>query len=191
NYCCTWPYMVSGTGNLNLDPGLVDVPGGNWRLKSSSPCINAGANGFATGTSDLDGNPRIFGANVDMGAYEFQGPPTPAAPYFLSQPVPANWSLYSGSNVTFSATVYGTPPLSFQWYFQNTNGPLDGETNPSLTLLNVQVSQSGNYFLVVTNIAGSTTSSNAHLTVNPAPVSGTHFVDLKSPNPTFPFNSWE
>jgi hypothetical protein len=50
---------------------FVDFVGGNLRLQSNSPCINAGNNACAPGNSDLDGRPRIVGGTVDMGAYEF------------------------------------------------------------------------------------------------------------------------
>ena len=52
----------------------MDYAGGNLRLQSNSPCINAGHNAYAPGPTDLDGLPRIVSGTVDIGAYEFQGP---------------------------------------------------------------------------------------------------------------------
>jgi len=52
----------------------VDYAGGNLRLQSDSPCINSGDNAYVVGTTDLDGNPRIVGGTVDIGAYEYQTP---------------------------------------------------------------------------------------------------------------------
>ena len=71
--CCTTP-MPGGIGNITNAPLFVDYAGGNLRLQSNSPCINAGNNAYVVGTTDLDGNPRIVGATVDIGAYEYQTP---------------------------------------------------------------------------------------------------------------------
>jgi parallel beta-helix repeat protein len=74
NYCCTTPLPQNGTGNFTNAPLLVDLAGGDLRLQTNSPCINAGLNAYAPGTLDLDGNPRISGGTVDVGAYEFPSP---------------------------------------------------------------------------------------------------------------------
>ncbi len=81
NYCCTTPMPAFGLGNLTNAPLFVDQAGGNLRLQSNSPCINAGDNAVAPGSTDLDANARILAGTVDMGAYEC---PTPALlDYFL------------------------------------------------------------------------------------------------------------
>jgi hypothetical protein len=71
NSCCTSP-APEGVANLTLDPLFLDLAGGNLRLQSNSPCINAGSNSSVIGAADLDGRPRILGSSVDIGAYEFQ-----------------------------------------------------------------------------------------------------------------------
>jgi len=73
NYCDTMP-LPSGIGNITNEPVFMDMANGNYRLQSNSPCINSGNNSYISVTNDLDGNPRIVGGTVDIGAYEYQTP---------------------------------------------------------------------------------------------------------------------
>ena len=69
HHSCTTP-LPGPDGNITNDPAFVDAPNGDYRISVSSPCFNAGSNEVVTTSVDLDGNPRIAGRRVDMGAYE-------------------------------------------------------------------------------------------------------------------------
>ncbi|RKY13558.1 MAG: hypothetical protein DRP63_09460 [Planctomycetota bacterium] len=87
NYCCVDNTGYGGqTGNItennciHVDPQFVDVLTGDYHLKDTSPCIDAGDNSLVPSsvTTDLDGRKRIVdgdndgSATVDIGAYEYQ-----------------------------------------------------------------------------------------------------------------------
>jgi predicted outer membrane repeat protein len=58
-------------GNIRVAPAFVNAQGGNYRLSDSSQCIDSGNNDAQfLPMNDLDGNSRIIGQLVDMGAYE-------------------------------------------------------------------------------------------------------------------------
>src|SRR5437762_5670498 len=63
----------------------------------------------------------------------------------------------------FSVVPNGTSPFGYQWRFNGS--ALSGSTNATLALSNVQSNQAGSYTVVITNVAGSVTSSVATLTV--------------------------
>jgi len=73
SYCCTVP-IDALSHSLTNEPLLVNSSAGDYRLQSNSPCINAGTSFYATLATDLDGNPRIIGGTVDIGAFECQSP---------------------------------------------------------------------------------------------------------------------
>jgi hypothetical protein len=82
---CEVPGRLVNGSNWVGDPLFVDLAGGDLRLQSNSPCINAGNNAFALTGSDPDGNPRIKGGTVDMGAYEYQSPASMISYAWLQQ----------------------------------------------------------------------------------------------------------
>ncbi|HEY3411716.1 MAG TPA: right-handed parallel beta-helix repeat-containing protein [Armatimonadota bacterium] len=68
---------IGTNGNINRDPLFKGLTNGDLHLLRGSPCIDAGDDlGVAPGSFDLDGNPRISGRHVDIGAFERQ-PPAP------------------------------------------------------------------------------------------------------------------
>ena len=86
----------------------------------------------------------------------------PVPPVIASQP--QSQAVFGGSTASFSVSASGSQPLGYQWLVNESNIPT--ATNATLVLTNVQLGQSGNlYSVVVTNLGGSTNSSNALLTV--------------------------
>jgi hypothetical protein len=83
---------------------------------------------------------------------------------FRSQP--SSLSGYEGSTVSFTADAQGGPPLCYQWKFNGTS--IANGTNRSLVLSSLRTVQAGSYSVVVSNVAGSLTSSPAVLNVEPA-----------------------
>jgi hypothetical protein len=76
---------------------------------------------------------------------------------------PTNQTANPGNNVALVAQAIGSVPLAYQWRFYNTNLP--GATRTNLALTNVQPANAGPYFVVITNLGGSITSSVAMLTI--------------------------
>lgn len=64
-----------GVGNLDTDPLFVQASPGDFHLSSGSPCRDAGAPGSPIPSTDIDGDPRLIDAAVDMGADEFLDQP--------------------------------------------------------------------------------------------------------------------
>ncbi len=83
--CCTTPLPRWSIGNISEAPAFLDIENGNLRLQPSSPCINAGKNTYVSFGDDLDGNTRIVGGTVDIGAYEFQSPASTLSYAWLQQ----------------------------------------------------------------------------------------------------------
>ncbi len=64
--------LIWDQGNIDEYPCFADVASGDYRLLWDSPCINAGDPNYTpeVNETDLDGNPRVIGGRIDMGACE-------------------------------------------------------------------------------------------------------------------------
>lgn len=141
--------------------------------------------------SALTNGGRIFGANsatltitnvaaADAGSYTIAvtnlgGSVTSAAamltvitpPSFLAQPT--NVTVNAGSMASLSVTAQGSQPLVYQWMHSGVlvtnSATISGATSQSLTLLSASALDAGSYKCIVTNSAGSATSSLATVTV--------------------------
>ncbi len=85
DYFAAAPFILLGDPTTNMvgtDPNLIDptltygisedATGKNFGLLSTSSCIDAGDTAMSmTGSLDYAGNVRIWGARIDMGAYEY------------------------------------------------------------------------------------------------------------------------
>lgn len=76
---------------------------------------------------------------------------------------PEGQNVRPGSAVTFAVAAEGSGKLSYQWLFNG--APIAGATSSSLTLQNVQGTESGPYAVRVTDAIGSATSLPAPLNV--------------------------
>jgi hypothetical protein len=69
----------------------------------------------------------------------------------------------AGQNATFTVTATGTPAPTYQW--RKNGAAITGATSATLSLSNVQDADAGSYDVIVSNSAGSLTSTAAVLTV--------------------------
>jgi hypothetical protein len=148
----------SGSGNIDQNP-LFKNPGafgieGQWffdddgyTLLAGSPCINAGNQSLLPAglTTDLNGNTRVQGGQVDQGAYEGAGlPPLPPAvvlvPNVVNQTQSAAQSLITSAGLTLGTIshAYSSTVSSGRVISQN---PAGGSTAVVGSAVNLTISQ--------------------------------------------------
>lgn len=93
------------------------------------------------------------------------------APGISGQPSPV--TVLVGQNASFSVNATGTAPLSYQWWKDSSalsdGGAISGATSNILTLTGVQLTNLGNYSVIITNAGGVTNSTAAALNVSSPP----------------------
>lgn len=76
---------------------------------------------------------------------------------------PSSQMVALSNRVTFRVAAIGTPPLTYQWFFNQE--ALPGATNSSLLMTNLQRAAAGRYFATVADASGAVTSRLARLDV--------------------------
>ena len=89
-------------------------------------------------------------------------------PFITQQPT--NQAVVMGNPANFIVMAGGPGPFGYQWLENNSplmdGGTISGSGTSNLTLSAVAAQDSGNYSVMITNVWGSVTSSNANLVVN-------------------------
>lgn len=93
--------------------------------------------------------------------------PVPDFSPFVTQDPTGATNLVVGDTLTLSAGAGGSRPLTYQWL--KDGAPITGATANTLTLADLQATDSGDYVLRVSNAAGAATSGAATLIVNELP----------------------
>lgn len=148
------------------DPQYTNNPVGLGRQFSGSVCDVA----FWTNT--------ILSSSQVQALYNSAGAP----PEILTQPTSGRTiNGGQGTYIYFGVVPAGSTPLAYQWYF-NTTSNYSGATQltdgakysftatAQMTVTNLAGTDSGYYFVVVTNNYGSATSALASLTVDTTPI---------------------
>lgn len=161
-------------GALNSNQVTLSVsPVGNGTV-TASPYTNIFTNGETVTLTAFPGSNSIF-ANWSGGVTSTLNPVTftlagnelvaatfvPGSPTNLpviTQP-PLSRTLNPGSSTTLGFQATGGGPFAYQWYFDEQ--AIYGATNSTLILTDVTPNQAGLYSVVVTGVAGSTTSAPA------------------------------
>lgn len=136
-----------GVGIIISDPLFEEPLNWNYNLTALSPAIDAG-----NPSSPLDPD----GTRPDLGCFFFDQRPR-------IELQPQDLIVTNGSIATFSISAKGALPIYYQWYFNNS--PVQDATNAVLNIFNVNASNNGNYYIVVSNYLSVITSKVTRLTV--------------------------
>lgn len=157
--------MVSGPDVVRLyDISNPDAP----VLQDRKNFVTSDNNNTFSGSLALGTNGVLYALDSDNGIMAFtlvSMPSNPLAPGFFMNP--ATTVVLVGGSATLNAAADGDAPITYQWMFGT--DIIEGATNASLVLTNVQASADGIYSVIASNAVGTATSSNATITVVTTP----------------------
>ena len=108
--CCTFPRPYAGR-NITNNPGFISEITGDSHLRLDSLCINSGSNSMAALPFDCEGNPRIIGGIVDIGAYEYTGV-VARLPPVIDSIVPLDGTATNAASVSMAISLYDDTGIS-------------------------------------------------------------------------------
>ena len=192
--CCIWspaagtevfrsaPSVVQ-SGNIFVDPLFFDPDSANYRIKSTSPCVDA-ADGYVAPEKDYYGSPRMNveivrdsgtasanGAVPDIGIYEVPGDGVIPSADLVVTDVTAPESLTIGENVEVSWTVknVGEVTTSGSWRDEIELVAANGQVFSmwtSISQADVQPGESTNFHATVTVPAAPEGAVQVRVTAN-------------------------
>jgi hypothetical protein len=146
--------VTAASSNVVLVPPAGLVVGGTGSNRTLRITAAAGQSGTATVTLTVSDG-QLTGTRSLQVTVTIQLLP----PVILQQPQSVDVIL--GATATFQVVAAGSPTLQYRWLFNG--APLARATNATLTLVNVQKPQLGNYSVVVSNPADIVFSDSARL----------------------------
>ena len=172
-------YAGTTTVTLSDDPAGALPLSYQWQSDNGSGGVSfsnvSGANSanYAVNTTGFTpGSPVLYRVIVTNTSGASTSAPI-AVTVITGQPVatvdtlPASGSDVAGSKVIFAATFAGSLPISYQW--QRNGADIPGATNTTLTLTNLQLSDTAPYSLQASNALGMASSTPSQFTVSPVP----------------------
>ena len=165
-----WTHLAAtfeaGTYRFYINGQLVATASGQTRGPTNGAPLKIGGSGscqpFGGLLDEVSIYNRALTSNEVAAIYNARSAGKCGLPPTILSP-PSSQTMVAGANVTFGVTAAGTPPLSYQWQFNGSDIPT--ASGASLELTNVQLSQAGNYGVIVWNNSGSVTSAVAMLMV--------------------------
>lgn len=154
-------FSVTATGTAPLSY--------QWQRNNSPLSDGAGVSGVTTATLNLTGvQPALAGSfRVIVSNAAGNTPSDPASLVVYTPPAitggPANHTVSSGSQVSFTVAVSGSGPFSYQWKLGG--NPIPGAVSESYTIAEASAAHAGTYTVTVTGPGGTITGAAGYLSL--------------------------